>query len=946
MQWRRGPPVSGGNSNGSHVARRSADGSFRAGAHRHARLRPGSGRSAGRGRSRRGRCRSPPPARRSSSPAPAGPTAPSPTARCRSTSSAPTRSPIPARSRPTRSSTISSPRSTSRSPRSPTAPTRCARRPCAASARTRPWSWSTASAATSRRLLNINGTVGRGSAAVDLNTIPGLAIGRIEVLRDGASSQYGSDAIAGVINIQLKTANHGGRAPSPTANMSPPSTMSPTSPASRPTRRPALPRSRRQPGLRRQCQWRAQGPRRRHLYGRRQYRRPDGRRRLLSTSPANIATASATNRAGFDLRPNYNRPTARLRPARADLRPARIPLRRRQDRGHQPLRQRRDPARRRLGTLRLRLLRPSRRPQRRQLPQPERRRQPRFRRDRARDDAQRRQFRAADAGRLPSVHRHQAGRLCRDGRPSRRARRLEGRSVARLRPQQLRLYGEEQPQHVVRHRQPAHVRRRRAALRTDRRQSRFRPRISRSASPSRSRSRSAANIATRISRSVPASSNPTRPDRCSAPRSPRRRRIARPKAACSTPAPTSAASPAARRRRARRASRASPPASATDDSRHSWAAYVELDTDPFEGFTAHSGRPLRAFLRFRQHRERQARRPLRAGRGLALRGSISNGFRAPSLHQQFFTTTSTNFINGLPVDISTLAVDSPVARALGSRDLEPEKSLNLSFGATANPMRGPDPHGRLLSDQDRRPDRADRESRRGRAAAPPPSTPRSRRCSTPTASRASARRASSSTASTPEPAASTPSPPIASRPGELGNWSLTAAYNYNKTRIDARLNNLGPLATIPGIVLFGRVEGIRFTDGQPRDKIVFSADGDLGDFGLTARTTRYGKVIAPGATAPIADPLSLTAARPGRHLARRQVDHRPRAPLSARFKRRRARDRRRQRVRHLSGSLALRRAPGVDRRPYPINQYYLPYSGFSPFGFNGRFVYARASLDF
>jgi iron complex outermembrane recepter protein len=61
-------------------------------------------------------------------------------------------------------------------------------------------------------LLNINGTVGRGSAAVDLNLIPGLAIERIEVLRDGASSQYGSDAIAGVINIQLKKQSSGGRA--------------------------------------------------------------------------------------------------------------------------------------------------------------------------------------------------------------------------------------------------------------------------------------------------------------------------------------------------------------------------------------------------------------------------------------------------------------------------------------------------------------------------------------------------------------------------------------------------------------------------------------------------------------------------------------------------------------------------------------------------------------
>src|SRR6476469_7481527 len=60
-------------------------------------------------------------------------------------------------------------------------------------------------------LLNINGTVGRGSAAVDLNLIPGLAISRVEVLRDGAAAQYGSDAIAGVINIQLKNSNHGGR---------------------------------------------------------------------------------------------------------------------------------------------------------------------------------------------------------------------------------------------------------------------------------------------------------------------------------------------------------------------------------------------------------------------------------------------------------------------------------------------------------------------------------------------------------------------------------------------------------------------------------------------------------------------------------------------------------------------------------------------------------------
>ena len=53
-------------------------------------------------------------------------------------------------------------------------------------------------------LLNVNGTVGRGTSGVDLNTIPLRAIDRVEVLRDGAAAQYGSDAIAGIINIILK----------------------------------------------------------------------------------------------------------------------------------------------------------------------------------------------------------------------------------------------------------------------------------------------------------------------------------------------------------------------------------------------------------------------------------------------------------------------------------------------------------------------------------------------------------------------------------------------------------------------------------------------------------------------------------------------------------------------------------------------------------------------
>jgi iron complex outermembrane receptor protein len=53
-------------------------------------------------------------------------------------------------------------------------------------------------------LVHVNGTFGRGTVGVDMNAIPKSAVERVEVLRDGAAAQYGSDAIAGVVNIVLK----------------------------------------------------------------------------------------------------------------------------------------------------------------------------------------------------------------------------------------------------------------------------------------------------------------------------------------------------------------------------------------------------------------------------------------------------------------------------------------------------------------------------------------------------------------------------------------------------------------------------------------------------------------------------------------------------------------------------------------------------------------------
>ncbi|RYD60590.1 MAG: TonB-dependent receptor, partial [Sphingomonadales bacterium] len=130
-----------------------------------------------------------------------------------------------------------------------------------------------------------------------------------------------------------------------------------------------------------------------------------------------------------------------------------------------------------------------------------------------------------------------------------------------------------------------------------------------------------------------------------------------------------------------------PATAATDVSRHSYAGYLEVDTDIVDGFTVTAAGRYERFSDFGETINGKLAARYEFSSGFAIRGSVSNGFRAPSLHQQYFTTTSTNFISGVPVEISTQPVSSAVARALGSKPLKPEKSLNFSAGATFNPFR-------------------------------------------------------------------------------------------------------------------------------------------------------------------------------------------------------------------------------------------------------------------
>lgn len=124
------------------------------------------------------------------------------------------------------------------------------------------------------------------------------------------------------------------------------------------------------------------------------------------------------------------------------------------------------------------------------------------------------------------------------------------------------------------------------------------------------------------------------------------------------------------------------PANTQDQTRTNIAAYVDLENQIIDELI------LGIAGRFENYSDfgstltgklsaRYALTPM-----FALRGAISNGFRAPSLSQEYFSSIATTFISGVPYELGTFPVNSPVAKALGAKDLTAEKSVNTSFGFT------------------------------------------------------------------------------------------------------------------------------------------------------------------------------------------------------------------------------------------------------------------------
>jgi iron complex outermembrane receptor protein len=360
------------------------------------------------------------------------------------------------------------------------------------------------------------------------------------------------------------------------------------------------------------------------------------------------------------------------------------------------------------------------------------------------------------------------------------------------------------------------------------------------------------------------------------------------------------------------------PTDALKEGRHNVAGYLDLESNLLPVLLVSLAGRYEDYSDFGSTTNGKVAARLEVNDKLAIRGAASTGFRAPSLHQQYFSSTATNFIGGIPFDVRTFPVRSAEAAVLGARPLTPEKSKNLSAGLAFEPTRALSltiDHYRITID--------DRivfsENFIGTAIQ---QLFQQRGMTEVTGGRFFTNAIDTRTTGI----------------DVVGNYGrrfpdgglvrLTAGYNQSKTKV-TRVSSTPPELVDFRESLFGRVERARIEIGQPRDNILLSAMYDWRTVGLVFRTRRYGQVTSYGLTSALDQTFS----------PRWITDVAGSYTL----------------IRNLRLTMGIDNLADIypDRNNNPGNYTtnscgnancgIFPYNGITPFGFNGRFVYARLS---
>lgn len=356
------------------------------------------------------------------------------------------------------------------------------------------------------------------------------------------------------------------------------------------------------------------------------------------------------------------------------------------------------------------------------------------------------------------------------------------------------------------------------------------------------------------------------------------------------------------------------PADAGDFSRESYSAYLDLESNITDRFNLGFAARNESYSDFGSTASGKLSGRFDFTNAVALRATVSNGFRAPSLQQQYFRSTATNFIGGVPFDIRTFRVNDPAAIALGAEPLKPEKSRNLSLGLVLKPVSNlyVTVDAYQISIDDRIMLSENLTSTAVRAylnANVDPALGGGRYFTNAIDTRTRGVDV------------------IGTYRWLIGDGSLdlTAGYNHNKTTVERIAPNPAALTAIdPTAVRIGRVEVGRLTVGAPNDKFQLGGVYTLGNWKFSANATRYGKFSVLFGNNP-AD-------------TSRDQTFDPQWTLD------------------LAGTWRLRNwdfTLGADNvlDSYPDEVLFanatngqLPYSSTSPNGFNGAYVYGRVGF--
>ncbi|MFN2420344.1 MAG: TonB-dependent receptor domain-containing protein [Gemmatimonadota bacterium] len=133
------------------------------------------------------------------------------------------------------------------------------------------------------------------------------------------------------------------------------------------------------------------------------------------------------------------------------------------------------------------------------------------------------------------------------------------------------------------------------------------------------------------------------------------------------------------------------PTAAIDESRTNFGVYGDFETNLTPEFLANVAARFESYDDFGERLTGKLALRYQPDRRFVMRGAVSTGFRAPALSQNFYSSTVTNFRLGeggvpVPFEVGIFRTNSTAAMALGAQSLDEETSVNVSAGFAATPI--------------------------------------------------------------------------------------------------------------------------------------------------------------------------------------------------------------------------------------------------------------------